>query len=324
MTKSSEVSNHNWRTASKLSFFRWPATVALAGATVSLLNLIGSGNRGLSIGAIHLRLSDALFIFSCVLLATLPIWYFITNRLVCGEPKPPVTKQISACLGLLILALLVVPRIEIEYRDYDTWSETDRRDITTTFVKRSIVETVLMPQLALDELAWLQSNYSAAYIPAQVFCPRRSTRLYPFFGIERSDYIANALAPDIGEATGSRPPAAALANGITRCNREGPAMLAAGNTKESALLQGDIDRFFALNALEESPNKSIVLEDAQIPAPIMAKIETVLEEQSDDLLGYVDDPNFGTTPGQARRLTPLVLAKALGRSDDIARLLRNE
>lgn len=324
MTSSSEISIFDWRSVSKLSSFRWPATVALAGTAACLINLAISGNRGLSIGSINLRLFDALCIFSCLLVATFPIWYYITNRLIHCKPKPTVAIQISVCLGLLILALLVAPRFEIEYRDYDTWSKNNRRDFTTTLVKRSFAETLQMPQLALDELAWLQSNYSAAYIPAQVFCPRRSTRLYPFLGIVRGDYLANALAPGIGEATGSRPPVDALENGIARCNREGSAMLAAGHTKESALLQGDIDRFFTLNALEESPNESIVLADAQIPAPIMAKIESVLKERTDDLLHYLDDPNFDTTSGQARRLKPLVLAEALGRSNDIARLRRSE
>lgn len=278
----------------------------------------------MSIGSIHLRLFDALCIFACVMIATVPIWYYITSRLANCKPKPSVAKQITICLGLLILALLVSPRFEIEYREYDTWSANDRHDFTTTLAKRSIVETLQRPRLVLDELAWLQSNYSSAYIPAQVFCPRRSTRLYPFWGIERSDYLANALAPGVGEPTDSMPPTAALENGIARCNREGPKMIEAGHTKESALLQGDIERFFAMNALEASSSESIVLDDAKIPAPIMAKIESILEERKDDLSLYLEDSDFDTSIGQVRRLRPLVLAEALGRSKDIARLRKSE
>lgn len=320
MATNGEITNDDWRAASKRSFFRWPGTVGIAGTAVCLLNLVISGNKGLTIGSIELRLFDALWMFSCLLVASLPIWYYVTSRLARGEPKPAISKQFFVSIGLLVLALLITPRFEIEYRDYDSWSESNRRDFTTTVTKRSIIETFQMPLLKLDELTWLQSNYSAAYIPAQIFCPRRSTRLYPFFGISRSDYLANALAPSVGEDVASKPPAAALASGIARCNKEGPAMLAAGNTKESALLRGDIDRFFFLNSFENPSNKSIVLEDSKIPAPIMAKIELALKAQTEDHIYFLEDSNFDPASGQVRRLTPLVLAEAMGRTNDYLRL----
>jgi hypothetical protein len=226
------------------------------------------------------------------------------------------------------LAVLAAPSFEIKYRDFDSTSDTDRRDNTLTWIKRSAVESLRLPYLKLDELTWLQSNSSAAYIPAQVYCPRRSTRLYPFFGAVRDTDDADALVAGIGE---DKPPASALANTIARCRRDGPAMRAAGYTKEAALLQGDVDRFFTLNRLENSPrtsvissNTSIVLEDAEIPAPIMAKAEAVLAARGNDIYGYLDDSNYDTQPGQVRRLKALVLAEALRRSKDIVRLKAGE
>ncbi|WP_374536187.1 hypothetical protein [Chitinimonas taiwanensis] len=323
MTNNSNIEAHNWRPASKLSMFRWPATFSFAGTVVCLLNLATSGNKGLSIGPISFRLFDALCIFSCVLIATFPIWYYTTSRRIGNKPTPPKVKQALICFGSLILALLMAPRFEIEHRDYETQSQDNVRDFTTVFIKRSFLETIQVPKLALDELTWLQSNYSADYIPAAVFCPRRSTRLYPFIGTVHEDHLANALAAGAREEDEGRPPAAALANGIARCNQEGPAMLARGYTKESSLLRGDIDQFFERNALEVSFT-SIVLSDAQIPPAIMAKIELTLTKNPDQHFYYIEDTNFDTVKGQVRRFTPLVLAEAFGRSDDIARLRKHE
>lgn len=322
MSGFSSVSKDGWRTASQQSFFRWPATFSLAGSVVCLLNLITGGNTGLTIGSLHLRLFDAFCLFACALVATAPVWYHATKRIILSKPKPSGFAQLFASLMLLICALLVAPHFELELRDYDSWSEDDRHDFTTTLAKRSILETLALPSMKIDELAWLQSNYSASYIPAQIFCPRRSTRIYPFFGIVWDDYLANALAPNVGDSTDARPPVKALQRGIERCRKEGPAMLAAGLTKESALLKGDIERFFTINALEKTSKHDIVLEEADIPIDIMRRIESILKPESE--FDFLADANFRDNQGQVRRLRTFVLAQALGRAQDVTRLRGSE
>ena len=319
MTTDSKTQLLEWRTAAQRSFLRWPAGIALAVVIVTAANLSWSGDTGLSIGPIRLHLSDALCIFSCMLVATWPIWYVVTSRAVRSLPGPTVWRQLSACAGLFVLALLAAPRFTVDYRDYDSWSDTDRRDFTTTWVKRSLLETMQEPRFRLDELAWMQSNFSASYIPAQVYCPRRSTRFVPFFGVVRDDYVANALASGIGDEPGRQPPAAALSNAIARCKREGPQMLAAGDTKEAALMKGDVDRFFSLAMRESPPDGSVVLEDAMIPKPIMDRIEAVLKDDA-NRFDALENANASDFPGQVRRLRPLAVALALGRSDDAERL----
>jgi hypothetical protein len=326
MNTKSEESVQDWVAASKQSLFRWPALTSLAGTVVFGLNvLFGRSDTDLNIGPVGLRMTDAFWIFACILIATFPVWYYSTSHYSRHRASPPRARQIAACLGLVLAALLLTPSFGLRYRDYNTWSDTYRRDNTTTWIKRSAAETWRMPGLKLDQLAWLQSNYSVDYIPAQVYCPRRSARLFPFFGVVNDMYDANALAPGIGE-NGKPPPAAALANTIARCNREGPAMRSGGYTKEGALAKGDVDGFFALNALETeadtgigSMSSSVVLEDAEIPAPILAKLEAVLADQPDSVLENLDDPNYKDF-GQARRFTSLAIARATGRAADAARL----
>lgn len=321
MSQADEQLIQDWVEALKKSFLRIPSAIAIAGTAVSALNLIVVRNSGMSIGPLRFHLFDAFCIFACFLVATLPVWYYSTDRLIRHGNAPSFGKQIAACLTLLALAALVAPRFEISYRDYDSRSATLRRDNTLTLIKRSLVETVRMPHLELDELTWLQSSFSAQYIPAEVYCPLRSTRLYPFLGaVYESDY-ANALAGN------GKPPAPVLENAIAQCKRDGPAMRAAGYTKEAALLEQDIDRFFTLNRLANvagtsiaPSNSTIVLPDEEIPAQIIAKVEAVLAESPDFRLDYLEDPNFETNDGQVRRLKALVLAEAFGRSSDIAHL----
>jgi hypothetical protein len=301
-----------WREASKLSWLRWPAMVGVAGTLVTALNIAISGNNNLTIGSISFQLSDALCIFGCILLTTFPVWYYVTKRIQRGELQLSLTRQLAACLGFLIFALLAFPTFKVEHREYNS-----RNDITTTWIKRSLPETLEKAWFRHDELTWLQSNFSAKYIPANVACPRYSTRLFPLFGVIRDDALASALASDVGMLTDARPSDEALAAGIARCRVEGPAMRAAGETKESALMQGDIDRFFALDQLDHSPNDSIVLEDAEIPAPIMSKINAFLAAQP-SAFGYLEDSDYEKTPGQVRRLKPILLAAALGRDKDVA------
>jgi hypothetical protein len=309
-----------WREAAKLSWLRIPAVIGLAGTLILGFNLVIGDDHTMTIGPVGLDWSDALCIFATLLLTTFPVWYYVTGRIRRSGSPPALGRQLAACLGLLIFAMLVLPTFKVEYRELNPGN-----DITTTWIKRSMPETLAAPWVRYDELAWLQSNFSAAYIPADVACPRYSTRLFPLFGMIRDDYLANALAYDLdtGANFGSdpnsdsrRPPADALAAGIARCRVEGPAMRAAGHTKESALMQGDIDRFFALDAMGHSPHDSIVLEDAEIPAPIMNKINAFLATEP-DTFEYLQAPG---SPGEVRRLRPILVAAALGRDKDVARL----
>lgn len=311
----------------KHSLWRVPGMVMMAITVVSGFNLALRGNSGWSIGPLRSDLFSAFCFFGCLSFAMGPVWYASARRLVRhGGGMAPV-RQLLTFLGLLLVALLVSPRFGLQVHDYDTWSESDRRDITLTWMKRSLIETLVAPQVKVDELTWLQSNYSVAYIPAQVYCPRRSTRLYPLFGTVRDDYLANALASGLEKKD---PPAAAVANGIARCQREGPAMRVAGFTKEGALMQGDVDRFLHLNALEETPDKGLILEDAEIPPDVMAKIEATLKLNGAPLQDYLDEATYFRVEyfhgqledGQVRRLRPLVVAAALGRLDEARRLRR--
>lgn len=306
------------RRASNASVLRWPAVFSLAVVLVAALNLVFSGNDDLSIGPIRLMLSDLLFLFGVLLAATLPVWIIAARRVWHGQQRPGVARQLGWCAGLLVAALILAPELRIEHRRYDTWSDTERRDDTTTWIKRSLVGTMQTPFLKLDELTWLQSNYSAAYIPAGAFCPLFSTRLVPLFGVVRSTYDANALAG------GDEPvPPAVLSNTMARCQREGQAMLARGLTKESALMRGDVERFFALNAIESrrystASANQIVLEDAAIPKHLLAKMQATLAAAQDPS-AYVEDVGYLDEPGRVRRWHPLVLAVALDRAADVAR-----
>lgn len=303
------------------------------------MNLLSSGDNHLQIGGIGLTLSGALVISVSAFLATFPLWYYITSRKAHSRSVPRPVKQLLIGIGVFSLAILAAPRFVVEYRVHEGHDETDLRDDTTRWIKRSIGETFETPVLKVDQLAWLQSNFSAGYIPAQVFCPYRSTRLSPFFGVVRVTRDGNALAS-------GQPSAAVLANTIARCKRDGQAMRSGGYTKEEALAKGDVDRFFALNALEgdldySAMNTAIVLEDAEIPPALLRKMEAVLAapvpDQSRDgedaasqaarlmsrdplASDYLVDADYATQPGQVRRLKALALAEALGRTRDIARL----
>jgi hypothetical protein len=340
MMKNPDITKEAWLAASKDSWFRWPSIFSFAASLTIGMNLLVDGDNHLHIGGVGFTLSAAFALFMSALLATLPVWYYVTSRKAFSRPVPALLKQFAVCIGVFILAILVAPRFVVEYRVFEPYHETDRRDDTTRWIKRSIVDTFNTPVLKVDELTWLQSNFSAGYIPAKVFCPYRSTRLFPFLGVMWITYDANSLA------SREPPPAVALANTIARCNRDGEAMRSGGNTKEQALAKGDVDRFFALNALESDPdypqtNTAIVLEDAEIPPSLLKKMEAVLAMQVPDepregedaasfaartmsvdplASDYLVDTDYATQPGQVRRFKALALATALGRIHDIARL----
>ena len=113
-------------------------------------------------------------------------------------------------------------------------------------------------------------------------------------------------------------------------------MLKAGYTKESALLNGNVDLFFtrlAQSREREGAWDQLVLEDAQIPPDIMRKVEALLAADPDHMSDYTDFNLDGTPPvargpkpaaaGQpdvVRRLKPLAIAAALGRTKDVERM----
>jgi hypothetical protein len=314
MNKNTEFSLSDWRTASKRSWLRWPAGFSLAACLVLIANLSLRGNNGLRFGPISLDFRDALCMASCIIFSTLPVWYFVTDRSIRNETIP-LKIQASTSALLLVIAALASPQFKIEYRNYDIHSDTERRDITITWIKRSIMATIQAPRWNLDELAWLQHDAGEDYIPAEVFCPRRSTRLWPMFGTIRDENVANSLYSD-----GLKPPSSALETAIARCRTEGEAMLLAGHTKESALRQGDIEGFFERNAQEIYATHSIMLSESKFPKAIRERVETFLAQHPQDGFFYIDNFNDVGVPGTHRRFRTLVVAAALQRPTEVERL----
>jgi hypothetical protein len=306
-----------WRAASKHSLLRWPTIVSFAGLIVAAIN----------------RLPNLACIFGCLLFATLPVWYFVTNRVFHGQPKPTATRQMLVCLALLVLALLLSPTFSVTHRFLDA-----EHDVTVTWTKRSLFDTIREPFYSQDELVWGQSNYDVRYVPSTVFCPEFSTRSYPLFTVERDENLRSVLVRSVGDGTrmDAPPPPDTLQRFLSRCATEGQAMLNSSLTKESALMQGNVDLFFSRAEQEHSDaNGEVVLEDAQIPPHIMKKVETFLANDPDRGFWYV---NFNlpdvepvargakpTAPGQlqpdvVRRLKTIAIAAALGRNEELARL----
>jgi hypothetical protein len=141
-----------WREASKLSWLRWPAMVGVAGTLVTALNIAISGNNNLTIGSISFQLPDALCIFGCILLTTFPVWYYVTNRIQRGESPLSLGRQLAACLVLLMFSLLIFPTFQVARRQINA-----SNDITTTWIKPSLLETLAMPWYRHDELTKTQS-----------------------------------------------------------------------------------------------------------------------------------------------------------------------
>jgi hypothetical protein len=325
--ESPSLPSMSWREASNLAPFRWPARVAIAGTLVTAANLLLGSNNGLTIGPVHLYLLDAFYIFAILLISTFPIWYYCTNRVYLQQPQPKKAKQIAVVFAFFFLALLLCPTVTMEYRTYGYYD-----NITKTLIKRSFLETINQPWFDHDELTWLQSSSSTAYIPAEIYCPYRSTRLRPFIGYIRTERSPGVLTLGGGDDVNSQPPTDALNAVLEHCRREGPAMRSAGLVKEAALMRGDINQFFFLTFRDETPNNIIVLEDSAFPPDLMAKINVFLANQSliakiDVFLAnqpsdfeYLDNADFASHPGMKRRLKPLAVAAALNRNGDIERL----
>jgi hypothetical protein len=302
-----------WRAASKRSLLRLPSIVSFGGLIVAAIN----------------KLPNLACIFGCLLFATLPVGYFVTNRIFHGQPKPTVTRQMLACLALLVVALLLSPTFSVAHRFLDA-----EHDVTVTWTKRSLFDTIRQPFYSQDELVWGQTNYDLGYVPSTVFCPKYSTRRYPLFTVERDEDFLSVLTRWDGSSMEEPPPPDALQRVLSRCVTGGQAMLNSGLTKESALMQGNVDLFFARAEQEHSGAEGeVVLEDAQIPPYIMKKVETFLAKDPDRGFWYVNFSLPGaepvargvkpTAPGQpdvVRRLKTIAIAAALGRNEELARL----
>jgi hypothetical protein len=281
----------------------------------------------LIVGAFHQAVTMAC-LGGCVLFATLPIWYVTTERIVQERRRPSVPVQLLAWSACFLLALILSPTFSVESREFD-----DVHDSTTTWIKRSILDSIEQPRYSQDELAWGQSNYDVRFVPASVTCPHYSTRLYPLFGVERETDWLNVLARSVDdwEAPNAAPPKDVLRRVLEECKTGGPAMLKSGLTKESALMQGDLNLFFARARREhrEPGLAEVVLEDNQIPSDILKKVETLISNDPEHGFSYVDFnapvdlSTIGaatTVPGEpnvVRRLNPLAIAAALGRSNDV-------
>ena len=322
-----------WRAASKRSSPRWPALIGVSGTIVMLANLALSGNRTLDFGSVELDLFAAACIFGCLAFATLPVAYNDTGRLLRGQPRLSAGKKWLICIGLFLCALVLSPTFSVEILRYDLMHQG-----RTTWTKRSLWESFKHPFYRQDELTWAQGRDDIRYVPSRVFCPAYSSRLYPLLGVDRGDnwpsVITNVLTDINGGAVAPNPDVLKFA--LSQCETEGPAMLKAGYTKESALMSGNVDLFFTRLAQEhENTGKwnPVVLEDAQIPPGIMRKVEALLAADPDHVSDYTDfnlsdaapvargsKPAVAGEPDVVRRLTPLAIAAALGRTKDVERI----
>ena len=316
-----------WRAASKRSSPRWPALIGVAGTVVMLLNLALRGSHELEFGSVELDTLAAACLFGSLAFATFPVWYFDTDRLMQGRPRLSWMKKLLVCSGLFLVALVLSPTFSIAVSKFDEMQHS-----TTTWVKRSLLESVERPFYGHDELVWAGTGTDTRYIPPRVFCPSYSVRLYPLFGLQRGDNWPGVLEDSMSDVNGQPvPPDHAVLQAVqSRCEREGLAMLNAGYTKESALMRGDIGLFFSRLASEEGPaRQQVVLEEAQIPPGILKKVEVLLAAHADDEWQYVDSvddqsaaggskPPITNGTGVTRRLKPVAIAAALGRTKDIA------
>ncbi|PMS19459.1 hypothetical protein C0Z18_14195 [Trinickia dabaoshanensis] len=322
-----------WRAASKRSSPRWPALIGVCGTVVTLANLALGGNRTLDIGWLELDLFAAACIFGCLTFATFPVAYNDTARLLRGQPRLSAGKKWLTCIGLFLCALVVSPTFSVAIARFDLMHES-----RTNWTKRSLLESFKQPFYSEDELTWAQGKDDFRYVPSQVFCPSSSVRRYPLLGIDRVDdwpgVITNTMRDLNGNADAPLPDVLKFA--LSRCEAEGAAMLKAGYTKESALLNGNVDLFFtrlAQSREREGAWDQLVLEDAQIPPDIMRKVEALLAADPDHMSDYTDFNLDGTppvarglkpaaagSPDVVRRLKPLAIAAALGRTKDVERI----
>lgn len=324
-----------WRAASKRSSPRWPALIGVCGTIVTLANLVLSGNHTLEIGWLELDLFAAACIFGCLAFATFPVWYADTGRLLRNQPRLSAKKKWLVCTGLFLGALVVSPTFSVAIARFDLMHES-----RTTWTKRSLLESFKRPFYSLDELTWAQGRDDIRYVPSRVLCPSDSVRIYPLLGVDRDDdwpgVIKNTMTDYLSGGTAAAPDPDVLKFALSRCETEGPPMLKAGYTKESALMNGNVDLFFTRLAQEHEHSGAwhdVVLEDAQIPPDIMRKVEALLAADPDHVSDYTDfnlsdaapvargsKPAVAGEPDVVRRLTPLAIAAALGRTKEVERI----
>ncbi|MFJ1302777.1 hypothetical protein ACILG0_22680 [Pseudomonadota bacterium AL_CKDN230030165-1A_HGKHYDSX7] len=310
---SSEPGVLDWRAASRKSWWRWPALFGVAALIVGAFNGITSVT---CLGGI-------------LAFATFPVWYYVTGRVVRGQPRPALAKQWLACVALLLVGTALSPSFQVVW--FKTWGAPT---VSTSLTKRSLLESVQQPFYGLDELAWGQTSASVDVVPSTLLCPRYSLRRYPLLTVEQRLFPMDPLASRRNR-TGGEAPAELVASTLARCEADSQAMIAGGLTKEAALMQGNLDLFFERALNERGNNMSpVMLEDADIPAEILAKVEAFLDEDpgrvfwhtSYNLSGQnpvkrADKSEAPGTPDVVRRLRTVAFAAAYGRQD-VAEVLK--
>ena len=296
-----------WRAASRKSWWRWPAIVGVAALIVGAFNGITSVT---CLGGI-------------LAFATFPVWYYVTGRVARGQPRPALAKQWLASVVLLVAGTALSPSFEVVW--FKTWGDPT---VSTSLTKRSLLDSLQQPFYGLDELAWGQNSASVDIVPSTLLCPRYSLRRYPLLTIEQRFFPMNPMASS-RYSSGAKPPAELVASTFARCEADSQAMIAGGLTKEAALAQGNLDLFFE-RALNERGNdmSPVMLEDADIPAEILAKVEAFLDEDpgrvfwhtsynlsGQDPVKRADKPEAPGTPDVVRRLRTIVFAEVYGRQD---------
>ena len=323
-----------WRAASKRSSPRWPALIGVSGTIVMLANLALSGNRTLDFGSVELDLFAAACIFGCLAFATLPVAYNDTGRLLRGQPRLSAGKKWLICIGLFLCALVVSPTFSVAIARFDLMHQS-----RITWTKRSLLESFKRPFYSRDELTWAQRYNDVRYVPSRVVCPNYSVRLYPLFGVDRDDNWPGVITNTMTDLNGgtAAPDPDVLKFALSLCEKEGLPMLNAGYTKEAALMSGNVDLFFTRLAEEHDHDggawNEVVLEDAQVPPDIMRKVEALLAADRDHVSDYTDfnlsdaapvargaKPAVAGEPDVVRRLKPLAIAAALGRTKEAERI----
>ncbi|WP_141217938.1 hypothetical protein [Bordetella genomosp. 5] len=304
---SSEPGVLAWRAASRKSGWKWPAILGV-GALIA--------------GAIN-GLTSVACLGGILAFATFPVWYYVTGRVARGQPRPALVKQWLASIVLLLVGTALSPSFQVYW--LNTWGDPT---VSTFLTKRSLLESVRQPFYSLDELAWGQNSASVDVVPSTLLCPRYSLRRYPLLTIERRLYPMNPLASS-RDRSGGKPPAELVASTLARCEADSQAMIAAGLTKEAALAQGNLDLFFERALIERGNDMSpVMLEDADIPAEILAKVEAFLGEDperifwhtsynlsGEDPVKRADKSDAPGTPDVVRRLRTIAFAAAYGRQD---------
>jgi len=256
--------------------FRRINSLLIVLVVVPALNIMVDKNAHLEIAGVGFHLSDLAFFSIALLAAFASVSIVAIRRLQQGLPRWSWRHELGLWLAVLALAWVVLPGFGFEYQRY---SDTD--DTIYKFRKRFILEALAHPWESRDQLSWLQSNDNRDLIPADVFCRERELRTRLLFEYELMNFPAQHVPVLDGPNFDVLDPEA-LKTIIGNCRREGPAMLKAGLTPESALLAGDLDRFVALSEQAEGGLPEVMLSVDALPLEMRKAMQAYFATHAED------------------------------------------